>query len=143
MMDVYKIVDQLLKVELAPYKKNNKKPFSLSQNRHTITIQFPILNYPESFYLEWYQIVSKAVNSTFYKKESDYDILPDYYQQRRLFMIYNGQEIELNTNIVVREPLIYVTPPAKKTKKSKLDYIVSEEPIANQYIYVESDNEDF
>lgn len=116
---LYKFVDIILKKSLSAFKKNNKKPFTLSHNRNTIIIQYPN-SYDISDYDNWYQLVQNTVNKYFYKKESENDDIPDLYQRKRLFTTINSKEYELDGNIVVKSiPVYRPKRTQKKTNVSK------------------------
>jgi hypothetical protein len=111
---LYKFIDMLLKTELTNFKKNNKKPFTLSRNRHTIVIQYPS-TYDVNDYDVWYNTIEQKINKCFYRKESDNSDIPDAYQRNRLFTTFDSKEYEINGNVVIKSVPIFKPIKKKKT----------------------------
>lgn len=116
---LYKFVDTLLKKSLSHLKYDNKKPFKITRERGTVIVQYPSC-YNLKYYNKWYKNIEKIINTTFYRKESENDDIPDLYQRKRLFTIVDSKEIEIDGNIVIKSiPVYRPKRTAKKTNVSK------------------------
>lgn len=114
---IYHLVDAILKKSLQSYKTGNKKPYHLIQKKNKLIVQYPEV-YQDCLDLdEWYQVIQNGINKYFYRKESNNSDIPEYYQQKRLFLKIDDKELEINGNIIFQGIPIHQYPRRTRQKK--------------------------